>query len=289
VLAQGWNALAVNGEYFQFGTSWTSINGRNSLDNNTYALSTLLPMSLAAALAIYTRNVLARGVLGMILGLQVHQVLLMNTRGGMLSLIVLFLLGCYFMPKRWDTMVGATLVLSAGLILAGPMVVKRFQSIFADETKRDESAESRFELWLAGWRIMCDYPVLGVGVFAGERMVPKYTQFSKDVDKALHNLFFDIGTGTGFLGVSSFLLFFYWSWQAARRIQAWKQAPEFAHVIALAVLAGLPAYWFGSMFSSSALIESPYIACALVVSVEAILVRRGRSMPLIESESDRYL
>ena len=275
VLAQAYNALLVNREYFSLGYSVTREAGRHFLDNNTYGLSTLPPMALAAALAIYCRPVWQRALAGAILALQVHQMLLLDSRGGMTSMIGMFLIGFLLMPKRVDTLAGSAIVLVLGLSLAGPHVVQRFESIFAKEEKLDESAMSRYDLWAAGWQIMNDYPVLGAGVFAGERLVPKYTRFKEDKEKALHNLALDIGSGTGYLGLACYLAFFGFGWACAMKLVFLDQAPPaWAGAAGLGVAAGLPAYWFGSTFSSSALIEAPYFAVALAACAYSIARHR---------------
>jgi len=275
VLAQGFNAAVVNREYFYFGYSPTREAGRHFLDNNTYGLSTLPPMALAAALAIYCKPVWQRVVAGAVLALQVHQMLLLDSRGGMASMLGMFVLGFVLMPKRWDTLGGAALVAAVGLALAGPQVVKRFDSIFVKEEKRDESAMSRFELWNAGWRIMNEYPVIGAGVFAGERLVPKFSRFKNDKDKALHNLALDVGCGTGFLGLACYVAVFAFGWVSALRlVYLQRDLPPWAGTAGLGMAAGLPAYWFGSMFSSSALIEAPYFAVVLAACAYAVAVRQ---------------
>jgi probable O-glycosylation ligase (exosortase A-associated) len=275
VFAQAFNAALVNNEYFGLGFSATAEAGRHALDNNTYGLSTLPPMAFAAALAIYCKPIWQRALAGAVLALEVHQMLLLDSRGGMASMVGMFLLGLILMPKRFDTLAGAAVVIALGLALAGPQVVKRFQSIFVEEKKLDESAQSRFQLWQAGWRIMNAYPVIGCGLFAGERLVPKFSPFKDEKEKAIHNLALDIGAGTGFTGIAFYLAFFGFGWWCAVKLLfLQRRLPTWAGTVALGTTVGLPAYWFGSMFSSSALIEAPYLMVTLAVCAFAVAKRR---------------
>jgi hypothetical protein len=286
VLAQGFNAVLVNREYFGMGFSITREAGRHALDNNTYGLSTLPPMAFAAALCIYCKPIWQRLLAGGILALEVHQMLLLDSRGGMASMLVMFALGLLLMPKRIDTMGGAAIVLALGLSLAGPQVVKRFESIFAGEKKLDESAQSRFHLWNAGFRIMNEYPFLGAGLFAGEKLVPKFSPFKDEKEKALHNLALDIGSGTGYFGLAFFIAFFVFGWLCAMKLLFLaKTLPTWAGTAGLGASCGLPSYWFGSMFSSSALIEAPYLAVAIVVCAYSI-ARSQRPPPQTERSID---
>ncbi len=52
------------------------------------------------------------------------------------------------------------------------------------EKQLDESAQSRFHLWNAGFRIMNEYPFSAPGLFAGEKLVPKFSPFKDEKEKA---------------------------------------------------------------------------------------------------------
>lgn len=272
VIAQGFNAYEVNTEYFSLGYSITEIYGRNYLDNNTYALSTLAPMACAASLAIYSEKFWQKGLAAGILLLQLHQLMLLMSRGCFIGGALIFAIMFYWMPKRSDIMAGLAAAVVLGAAMAGPTVVEEFATIFADE--RDDSADSRFELWKAGTGIMLDNPLLGVGPDVGRYYVHQYCSIP-NLDKALHNLFFDIGAGTGIISLAAYMLFFAAAWWPLWRLQsvAGKDLPPWAKCANLAVLASIPGYWVGSMFSSGALIESPYIVTTIGISVYCVLAR----------------
>jgi O-antigen ligase len=185
----------------------------------------------------------------------------------MLGGLLLVALGVLFMPKNRTSITMISIGLGLGIMLAGPSVIEEFNSSFKAEGERDSSAESRFLIWKAGAAIMMDYPLLGVGPWAGERIVPAYYEGDMGgyTTKALHNLFFEIGTGVGVPGLTAYLLFFGIPWIA--HFQLWIKERDrmepWMRVCNLSMLCGVPGYWAASMFSSGALIESPYLLVVL--------------------------
>jgi O-antigen ligase len=270
VLCQGWNAYNINELYFErgfinvYGFLW------NFLDNNTYSISSLPIAAIAFALLMTMKDWRLRALAGLIFVLQMHQIMILQSRGTMLGGILLVALGVLFMPKNRTSVTMISVGLSLGIMLAGPSVMEEFNSSFKAEGELDSSAESRFSLWKAGAAIMADYPLLGVGPWAGEVMVPKYYEGDvRDITgssfKALHNLFFEVGTGVGVPGLIMYLLFFFIPWTV--HFQLWLKERDrmepWLRVSNLSVLCGLPGYWAASMFSSGALIEAPYLLIVL--------------------------
>ena len=117
---------------------------------------------------------------------------------------------------------------------------------------------------------MMDNPITGVGPWAGEAYTPQYIPgyAERRNFKALHNLFFEVGTGMGVPGIASYMMFFAIPWYMHFRL--WRQRRHrLSRVMSVAnigALAGIPGYWLASMFSSGALVESSYVmvvaACA---------------------------
>lgn len=277
VLAQGVNAYNVNELYFKYGYSIVAQLGWNYLDNNTYALSTLPMFGFSFALACYAPKWWQKTFCAAIVLLQTHQIMLTDSRGGMLGGLLVVVLAALHMPKNLLTIGGALATLVVGASLAGPSVHSRFNTAFRDRDELDASAESRYELWQAGYRIMVDYPILGVGAWAGEFMVPAYTRYGASTrQKALHNLFFEVGTGSGVAALLAYCLFFLSVYLGLIRIR-WtygRDLPNWAKAASMGVLCGLPGFWLSSMFSSGALIESSYVATIIGAATLAILRRQ---------------
>jgi O-antigen ligase len=267
VLSQGWNAYNINQLYYERGHINVNYFTWNFLDNNTYSISSLPIAACAFALLMCLKDWKLRVLTGLIFVLQMHQIMILQSRGTMLGGLVLVALGVVFMPKNRTSITMISVGLSLGIALAGPSVIEEFNSSFQAEGEIDSSAESRYLLWKAGAAIMTDFPLLGVGPWAGEIVVPRY--YEGDLGglpvKALHNLFFEVGTGVGIPGLIAYLFFFGIPWVA--HFQLWLKERDimepWMRVSNLSLLCGVPGYWAASMFSSGALIESPYLLVVL--------------------------
>ncbi len=264
VVAQGYNALQINLEYFQTGFSryahrpW----GSTGADNNGYSIITLPIMAGSFALAFFEKRLIVRGVLFGIGMLQIHQIMLMESRGCMLAAVAMFGILVWYMPrKNGNAQLVFTAVLLAGL-LAGPSVVKEFNSSFAQGEQQDSSAQSRFYLWKAGWQITMDHPLLGVGPNAARVLVPAYYEGGlEQEDKALHNLFFDVSTGAGVFGFVAYFTIF--ALPLLHAFRTYDAEDDELGALRLAVIAGIPGYLAASMFSSGLLFESCYVLVIL--------------------------
>ena len=280
VLGQAYNAAEINREYFQLGycryanaANW----GYKGLDNNGYSILTIPVLAIALSMVLNHNNLKITVVAGLIAALEIHQLMLMQSRGSMIGAILCAALAVFFIPKTSKTIA----LILAGMvgvgIIAGPPVVREFMSSFAEEEKLDASAESRFYLWKAGAKIMQDHPLIGVGPNASRYYVPRYYEFvlenGRDV-KALHNLFFEVGSENGIPGLCIFLLLYAlpWLYVFFNRHYFLERNQKWTPSLCIAVLAGIPGYLMASMFSSGALIESSYIlpiiACGLASSKE---------------------
>lgn len=275
VLGQAYNSFQINLEYLQIGyCRYASMSdwGLKGLDNNGYSILTIPVLALSIATALSPWRWWIRSLAIGVCLMQLHQLMLLESRGSMLGALLTLAIAIWYCPKSMMTnsmlLVGALLV----SFLAGPPVIREFTSVFASDGNLDVSAESRFHLWKAGAAIMWDYPFLGVGPGCSASFVPLYYNFAAlqaDNEKALHNLFFEImcenGVFTGLIYLAFFLLPWSTVWLNRRRFLS--DNPRQC-TLALGVIAGIPGYFLASMFSSGTLIESSYllpiIGCALL-------------------------
>lgn len=261
VLAQGYHAWEVNHEYLSLGYSWTAVNGRNFLDNNTYSISTMPIMAMSMSLAIHAEKRWQRWLAAAIFVLQLHQLLMLESRGCYLGGLLMLVIGFYMMPKRANTWFAVIALVAIGATLAGPSVVEEFMTIFSSEQELDESAASRFDLWKAGTSIMMSMPLLGAGPNAANYVIHHHSNFV--MGKALHNLFFEVGAGCGIPAVIFYCTFYITIWWAMLRVGRDRDLPPWLRIVRMSVLAGVPGFWLSSIFSSGGLIESPYVLVAL--------------------------
>lgn len=284
VLAQGYNAYQINLQYFQDGHSIWAVRGfGNKGDNNVYSILTIPIIACALALAIHAGKPWQKGLAAIIALLQIHQIMLLESRGCMLGGIVMLGVFVWRMPKTRQTITAVLVMAILGGVLAGPPVIKEFMSSFEGEGARDSSAESRFDLWAAGLAITKDYPAFGVGPYAGQYLVPQY--YSGGLNsrvKGLHNLVFEISTGCGVPALIAYLFYFAIPVYSSHKTLCRKGNEDWSACVSLAVLSGLIGYWTASMFSSGALMESSYACAAIGISTQAILTNEADSHTDIE-------
>jgi len=277
VIAQGYNALQINLQYLEDGFSlfvrggWAS--GTKG-DNNGYTIFTLPLLAMSLSLCATKHALWLRLMALAVAILQVHQTMLLESRGGMLGVALLVALVVCFVPKTTFNVTVFTSAIIVGLVLAGPPVVKEFSSIFVPRDEMDSSAASRFLLWKAGAEITTDYPLLGVGPWAGSMLVPEYYEGRIDGNrKELHNLVFELTTGSGIPATIAYLAFLLLPWWWCTRLildrRTRRELEPSLHCASLAVACGMPAYLLASMFSSGSLLESTYVlaltGCATAV------------------------
>ncbi len=287
VLSQGYNAYQINMDYFQVGYSrYARRDWGTKGDNNVYSIFTIPVMGLACGLAVYSEKMWQKALAVVVFVFQAHQIMLLDSRGSMigaLGLVVTFLI---FMPKNFKiiaTVASTTIIVAA---LAGPSVMQEFSSSFKASGERDSSAEGRFDLWKAGAAITADYPLLGVGPYAGQFLVPQYyTGSDRKENKGLHNLFFEISTGCGLPAAVLYVAFFFLLWMgcllARYRFKQDLFSPE-VNAAFLAVKCGIPSYWLASMFSSGALLETSYLLA--VIGGVALIVTQQEAMTVLEDD-----
>jgi O-antigen ligase len=279
VLAQGYNAFQINLDYFQTGVSRFAYSkwGVSGADNNGYSIITIPLLAITLSLAMFEARLWVKGVFLAVGMLQIHQFMLLESRGGMLAGIAMIALLVWKMPRRNGNI---PIAVACGLLaaaLAGPSVISEFQSAFADEGERDSSAESRFYLWRAGWRITWDHPILGVGPNAARVLVPQPQYYDGGLDtenKALHNLFFDVSTGTGVPGFTLYFGLLLLPFVIAAK--TYDQDDTDLGAPRLAVAVGIPGYLIASMFSSGLLFESCYVLVMIGYCVSNIDGRKSR-------------
>ena len=146
-----------------------------------------------------------------------------NTRGGQIALAVQIFALLLTMKHRFKA-----LVLVAILAAGGYYLLPEEQKIRFQEAGTDETSVQRLLYWEHGWQMMKDHPALGVGYF---NFIPYYNAHHFD-DVILpdlvrrgsaelpHNIFIQVGTDAGFIGLGLFLLLILGAFVTMRRLGA---------------------------------------------------------------------
>ena len=137
------------------GALW-AIKGIGMFDNSNHmAYSVILVIPFALGFLFQTRNFVGRLFGLTFLGLAIYCVYLTRSRGGQIALAACLLSWLYLWAR--DPKIKRFLLIVA---VGGVLTVV---SAKATGYREDQSAMGRIEAWAAGWQMLKDNPILGVG------------------------------------------------------------------------------------------------------------------------------
>jgi probable O-glycosylation ligase (exosortase A-associated) len=260
ISALAWTIVLAHG-YLGAEMNWSYFNGYNRAqaegllgDNNSFAVSMVAAVGPAIFLALSTKRWWKKGLAFGCALLCIHTVLLTFSRGGILSLAITGVVMAVLMPKRPTYLLALVLTGAIAFRLMGPEVTARFMTTFASDEQRDESAESRIELWGDCLTVMERHPVFGVGPWHWPRIAP---EFGWPEGKQAHSFWMQLGAECG-IPTLLFLVLFYAvtagrSWSMARR----SRGTEY-EAYGLYVVSGLTGFIVSAQFVSMEGLEVPY-------------------------------
>jgi O-antigen ligase len=165
----------------------------------------------------------------------------------------------------------ATLVAADSSILPNA-VTERFQSIFATEEERDESAQSRVLLWESAYDEFKEHPVLGIGFNSFKQI--------NELGKDTHNFYIKILVESGLVGLLLLIAFLFASLRSGWLLFKIASDP-FLKTLATGFLACMAALMianlFGDRFSHYPLISYLFVYLAMIV--RGIELSRAESAP----------
>jgi O-antigen ligase len=204
-------------------------------------------------------------------GASVLVVLLSGSRGGFLA-FVMALIVMFVKTRAFKTYIKFVVVtLCLALLVFVPINFERYSTILDLENDYNMHAEEgRLAIWKTGIRIMLLNPVVGVGVMNFAEAVGTDRQ-ARDAEslvwQAAHNSVIQIGTETGVIGLTFFLLLSLNVLRIFNRIRAESQQKELVMVAEMG-LVGFVGMFTAAMFLSQAysLYWAFYIVFSAVVS-----------------------
>ncbi len=262
-----------------FGFSSWGIYGPPGFFQNSSDLSTEMLMfaPIAFELALFVKPRVKRSttwflIAGAITGAMT--VLGANSRGSQVALIAQA--GWIAIQRKLKLRVIAGLVILAaiGYALLPAAEKARFQSAGTDNT-----SIQRFDYWRAGLKMIEQHPVLGVGYFNFPVVYaiqdPKKLWHGKA--QLPHNIFIQVGTDAGLLGLGIFLILIYRNLALARRIRRAcernPQAPAYAPAVARALAITTWGFVIAGQFNTVAYYPFFWINLALTVALANIVSR----------------
>lgn len=266
VASHGYIAYDMNNWYYVRGYNFIRESGYGFMDNNSFGLSLVTVIGLAAALALASKKwperLLALGCAVLILS----TIVLTYSRGAMVGLITVGLASMLLLPKRPTYVLLMLLGLLASGRLMGQQVLERFATTFAEEDQRDASAQSRVDLWAACLEIGMSSPLVGIG----PRNFPLVaTNYGFTAGKEAHSTWMQAIAEVGFVGAALLLLFYLFTMIRLLPVVWRKWTPDRRDEAAFAfgVLVSLAGFFVSAQFVTMAGLETPYYVAMVAVAM----------------------
>lgn len=280
VLCLGYLALQGNLDYFAGGTQIREY-GFASMDNNSFCIAMVTGASVAFYLGL-AETILWRRLLALACaGLMAHVPMFGNSRGGMLGIVVAGIISFVILPKRPAFIAAWLLALAVGIRLAGPQVVERFSTTFASAEERDDSAESRLQLWADCWDVMKKNPITGAGPDHWPLLAASY---GWPPGKEAHSLWFNAGAELGFPGVGLLLsLYAISAWKCWLLARDRHLADPWLQDAGRMAITGIASYCVSASFVALDALEVPFYVIMLGAGAVSVA---SRSVPVTQLEPD---
>jgi probable O-glycosylation ligase (exosortase A-associated) len=279
LLSHAYPAFELNMRYFG-GYNQLKEEGFGSMDNNCYAISLVAATSLAIFLVLYSERWWQKAIAAASAAFMVHAILFSYSRGGMMGLIVMGLVAFVIMPKGPKEYAAAVIVVLLALRLAGPSVRERFQTSFAKDGERDDSAEGRLVLWKACIDTMLRHPLFGVGP---DHMPLEIVNYGFKKGKESHTLWLQLGAELGFPGMIMLMLYYGICGVRLVPIARAKSPPDpWLAYLARMTIAALCGFALSAQFVSIGVLEAPYYIALLGAGVLKLASREGQTTPEAE-------
>jgi probable O-glycosylation ligase (exosortase A-associated) len=231
--------------------------GHGGMDNNCAAVTLVTCTGLAFFMGLNAPRWWQKGLAFLSAALMMHCVFFSFSRGGMLGLIITAAMSFILIPKKPRHYLIFTLMVLLALRLAGPQVMQRFGTSFAEEETRDGSAQERLDLWKTCFGIMVQHPIFGIGP---QNFPPKAHLYGFPPGKIAHTLWLQVGAEHGVIGlgflVSFYVLCLVRLWPMRR--EKYPVADPWFRDTARMVIAAITGFAVAAQFVSLPGLESPY-------------------------------
>lgn len=265
-------SILTGGNYLVYGPAESFIR-----DNNALALALIMVLPLMRYLQLRTEHKLLRWGLVASMGLTCLSVLTSHSRGAMLAGAAMTVY--IWIKGRHKLRVGLA------ILVMMPIMVSTMPDHWFDrmgtisEYEQDSSAMGRINAWWFAYNLAKDHPMTGGGFNTfTPQLFSKYAPIPEDFHDA-HSIYFEVLGEQGFFGLALFLTLGALTIFAARRVAKMSrphQQLSWAYDLASLVQVSLIGYAVGGAFLGLAYFDFYYHLIAIVVVLQAIVVRSIR-------------
>jgi O-antigen ligase len=193
-----WATLYVIREFHKFGGRPGWVLG----DPNYYTISCLVVLPLAYVLFRQEpEGWVRKSCLGSLVLIMVG-ITLAASRGGLIGLTIAVLYLVVRSERRLRDSVVFLAILAAIMFLAPDSPVRR---LFNPNVHDDHSREVREILWAAGWTIIQQNPITGIGLGNYKYVVGRYQDLDRPWENVAHNTYIELAAETGVPGALAFM------------------------------------------------------------------------------------
>jgi O-antigen ligase len=240
------------------GASEAALQGRftgGGGDPNVQAAGFIVAMFLCAGLWSLTSRRLTRAALLLALVTVTIGFFATQSRGGLVSLAFAALMGVVLLPRQRKRLLGlaGAMGIALGVVsIVNPSAIARMSDVGGGTSGRND-------IWAVAWHIFVDHRWIGIGLSNFQTIEPRYTLRSGELTRVdlvaeaphlVHNVYLQLLTETGIVGLAIFLLVglgsMRASWLAARHFDAGGHVAygDLARAALMAMLAMLAAQFF---------------------------------------------
>ena len=195
-----------------------------------------------------------------------------SSRGAVIGFAAVCLSFAINTKQRFRSLILVVIVLVGGILVAPQGFIDRFDTIGTDITSRQ-----RITYWAAGKDVISDYPWLGVGYSNWQTYYSTNIYRFKTAEglhrtQKIHNIFLQLGTELGIVGLTIYLLMMISAFninRATRRIAA-RTGNIFFHWISIGLDSALTGYLVSGLFVSIVYYPFFWINLIFVVSLNNI-------------------
>lgn len=252
-----------------------------SLDPNDYAMHLVMVFPLLISFFFIARNIIMRLILVMTSILLLSNVIFTFSRGGFVGLgvVIFFSFIILIMQKRIKP-IGAMALLFSFILLLSFIPARYWTRMLTILNPSEASASARLESWKAGFNMMKDHPIIGVGLGAfpheyALRASLAADEFKVKIPRFAHNSYIQVGAEIGVIGLTFFLLLILFSFRdilRAQRIFREKNEVVLSELCQFLGV-GLMGYAACGMFLTQAYLTMFWIVVPLIVAIKEIALK----------------
>ena len=260
-------------------------------DPNFYAQIMIVLIPIALERMMHERKLTLKLLAGLAGGLCLLTVVFTFSRGGFVAAAIA--LGIFFLvytpkPQYLIIIIGLGIAVFSLVPATYFDRILTLQGFLPDASGRidirtDNSIQGRASQNLTAWNVFKQHPLVGIGL---DNFEVRYPEFSKEIglapsasNKSLHNLYFEVATETGILGLSVFLMLIGLALrsmvQARRAFFEMPGYDEYAH-LATGLAIGFAGYLVAALFIHAAFPRYFYLLIGIAFSMPAV-VEHARS------------